>query len=122
MKKLYVIASPDGRTPEQLAEVREQVRAGVEEGLAEDIVLVLPTEGIEGIAADIDAILKSDIVVSTLGSMYNRGCRVCNFAASEYIDGGVYEEDWVAEMIRQRRETRENEIYVEPVSDGGLNA
>jgi len=109
MKKLYVIVSPDGRTPEQVADVRERVRLDVEEGLLEDIRLMLPTEGIEGVAADVDAIVKSDIVVSTQGSMFNRDCRICNHVASEYMEFGVYEEDWVASIVKERHEEQARE-------------
>ena len=106
MKKLYVIVSPEGRTPEQVSDIREQIRSDVEDGMLEDIQLVLPTQGIQGVAADVDAVLKADIVVSTQGSMYNKDCRICNFVASEYINYGVYEEDWVANLLEQRREER----------------
>lgn len=109
MKKLYVIVSPDGRTPEQVADVRERVRLDVEEGLLEDVRLMLPTEGIDGVAADVDAIVKSDIVVSTQGSMYNRDCRICNHVASEYMEFGVYEEDWVASIVNERHEEQAKE-------------
>lgn len=110
MKKLYVIVNHDGRTDDQIADVREAIRSAVEEGLMEDITLLLPTDGIDGVAADVDAITKADIVVSTQGSMYNRDCRVCNFVASEYVSYGVYEEDWVELIVYQRREEREREI------------
>ena len=113
MKKLYVVVSPDGRTPEQVAEIREQVRSDVEEGLVEDIVLLLPTKGIEGIAADVDAIVKADIVVSTQGAMYNRDCRICNFVASEYVSYGVYEEDWVTSIIEEQRRQRAEDEAIE---------
>ena len=103
MKKLYVVVSPDGRTPEQVDEIRQRVRADVEEGLVEYIVLLLPTEGIEGVAADVDAVTKADIVVTTRNSMYNRDCRICNFVASEYVSYGVYEEDWVEAIVEERR-------------------
>lgn len=106
MKKLYVIVSPDGRTPEQVAEIREQIRSDVEDGMLEDIQLVLPTQGLQGVTADVDAVLKADIVVSTQGSMYNKDCRICNFVASEYVSYGVYEEDWVTNLLEQRREER----------------
>ena len=110
MLKLFVIVSPDGRTPEQVNEIRQRIRSDVEEGMLEDIVLVLPTQGMDGVLADIDAILKSDIVVSTYGSMYNKECRVDNFVASEYISYGVYEEDWVNNLLEERRREREENV------------
>ena len=110
MLKLFVIVSPDGRTPEQVNEIRQRIRSDVEEGMLEDIVLVLPTQGMEGVLADIDAILKSDIVMSTYGSMYNKECRVDNFVASEYISYGVYEEDWVNNLLEERRREREENV------------
>lgn len=130
MKKLYVIVSSDGRTPEQVADIRERVRLDVEEGLLEDVRLMLPTEGIEGVAADVDAIVKSDIVVSTQGSMFNRDCRICNLVASEYMQYGVYEEDWVEGIVAERRKVREqedqeslaNEIEDEEVQDESVPA
>ena len=109
MKKLYVIVSPEGRTPEQISDIREQIRSDVEDGMLEDIQIVLPTQGIQGVAADVDAVLKADIVVSTKGSMYDKDCRICNFVASEYINYGVYEEDWVEALLQNRREEQERE-------------
>jgi len=109
MKKLYVIVSKIGRTEQQVADIREQIRQDVEEGLMEDISLSLPPESIEGVAGDVYAITQSDIVVSTQGSMYDRDCRVCNLAASEYMQYGVYEEDWVEGIVAERRKVREQE-------------
>jgi len=109
MKKLYVIISSRGRTPEQVANIREQIRQDVEEGLMEDIRLSLPPEGSVDVSGDVYAILRSDITVSTEGSMFDRDCRICNHVASEYMEFGVYEEDWVASIVKGRHEDQARE-------------
>ena len=119
MKKLYVIVSPEGRTPEQISDIREQIRSDVEDGMLEDIQLVLPTQGLQGVTADVDAVLKADIVVSTQGSMYNKDCRICNFVASEYVSYGVYEEDWVTSIIEEQRRQRAEEDAIESAESQG---
>lgn len=104
MKKLYVIVSPDGKTQAEIDELRERIRAGVEEGLSEETQLVISDDPDMGIAGEISAIMESDIVVSTEGAMLNKDCRICNHAAYEYLDCGVYEEDWVEANVREKRE------------------
>ena len=109
MQKLYVVVPTAGRTPEQVMEIREQVCSDVEEALMQDIELLLPTEGIEGVAAEVDAVSNANIVVIMDDAMYDKVCRVCGFVASEYVDYGVYGEDWVRSIVEQRRSERAGE-------------
>lgn len=104
MKKLYVIVSPDGKTQDEIDELRERIRAGVEEGLSEETQLVVSDDPDMGVVGEIKAIMESNIVVSTEGAMLNKDCRICNLAAYEYLDCGVYEEDWVEANVREKRE------------------
>lgn len=95
MKKLYVITSYSGRTDEEIAEIREALRARVEAALGEEVVLVEPTEGLKRVSSEIDGVMKADIVMLSKGFEYSMPSRVVHFAASNYLGSEMHEEDWL---------------------------
>lgn len=101
MRKLYVVVSYEGRTDEQVQEVREEIKSRVEDALVEEFELLLPTPGLKRVASEIDAVLDADLVILSKGFQYSMPSRVVHFAASNY-KFEMYEEDWI-EVTKQAR-------------------
>ena len=105
MRKLYVVVSYEGRTDEQVQEVREDIKSRVEDALVEEVELLLPTPGLKRVASEIDAVLDADLVILSNGFQYSMPSRVVHFAASHY-KSEMYEEDWI-EVTKQARTEEE---------------
>ena len=84
MRKLYVIASYAGRTDEEVAAVREELRELAETALKDEFELLEPTPGLKRVASEVDAVLKADVVILAKNAVYSMPSRVVHFAASSY--------------------------------------
>lgn len=104
MKKLYVITSYSNRTDQQVAEIRNSVKDKLEELLGEEVELLLPTEGMKRLTAEIDAVLKADYVITTKYFEYSVPSRIAWHAAQDYIDE-CHDEKWIDLTLENRQES-----------------